>query len=622
MNACSKAFTLDADFVWMYTADKTRLVVWKNQRLNSAASMYQAKVQQYNSMYEKLVQDIKSYNENVDRIRYEKAGFNTYVGSFVAGLLPSEIAAAIAADTAAATAKSKKEKDPLVRIYIEYIKKGIQIAILSTFIPTEDRVIIESLPAQLTFDPAIIFKTDDEATTALKAVEVAIIALEEVRSSLNLSSDFEKISFFDVDTGKPRGVGVEKTLLFLKQGTTIKEKKLDNIWESINLEYKPGTRTFSEKLLCRNGTRFNSSWGLDIIFSIYRRLALYNKAYSDSYKLRLFHLFDGNFEKQNNFHIGLNILGLADGIPKPVTRTRGGTRKRRTLRGGAVTTTTRTSSVRPSNRPSTVSHLTLRVRTYEDDFNLAVDDMLSDMYEHLLFLNTIRYETDNLKVLQAFDRCMFNIHGIRMPADIFRTLHYKGQIGGDDNEEKELEEITNVATNAAAAAAAAAGAGAVAGTKGKAVEVTTAAEYQLFQKGDTFATLYSEYEQYLHIVNNMPRLLLRVSEPSRPAEEVERRKALLKAIEEILDLLNAEEMEEFDYKRKYDGKTVIIDKDGAQKEIPDEEAKPRAGAGAVAGTVAGTVTTGMSLATRSQKPTLVPGMRGGFRRRTYKKKRM
>ena len=120
----------------------------------------------------------------------------------------------------------------------------------------------------------------------------------------------------------------------------------------------------------------------------------------------------------------------------------------------------------------------------------------------------------------------------------------------------------------------------------------------------------------------MPRLLLRVSEPSRPAEEVERRKALLKAIEEILDLLNAEEMEEFDYKRKYDGKTVIIDKDGAQKEIPDEEAKPRAGAGAVAGTVAGTVTTGMSLATRSQKPTLVPGMRGGFRRRTYKKKRM
>ncbi len=653
MNACSKAFTLDADFVWMYTADKTRLVVWKNQRLTSPESMFPAKVQQYNSMYEKLQRDIESYNVHVGRILTEKAEFDAYVGSFVK-LSDSEIAAAARdADTVAATAKSKKEKDPLVRIYIEYIKKGIQIAILSTFIPTEAIVRIEPLPPILTF-------------AGIEAVEEAIKALQVKRDSLPLSSGFEKISLFDA-TGNLRGVSVEKTLSFVKEGTTITQQKLDNIWESINLHYKPGDKTFAENLLCRNGTRFNTSWGLDIILSIHRRLALYNPGYSRLYIKKLYTLFVPKSEKQKNFYIGLNILGLTDGI----TRTSGGTRKRRTLRGGAVTETTqtRTSSVRPSNRPSTVSHLTLQVRTYEDDFILAVDDMLSDMYEHLLFLNTIRYETDNLKVLEAFDRCMFNIHGIHMSSDIFRRLYYRGQIGGDDEEEvlqmitqtieaaegKEGEEAAlkaaleaagiegEAAGAGAAAAAAAAGAGAVAGTEGAAVEVTTEAEYQLFQEGDTFATLYSEYEQYVQVLINLKnhKILTRITKISvklknyvlnkkekpskRTREVVITREQLIQDLEDLLEELNSEEMKGFEYKKK-DGTIVKIDKDG----LTEPNARAGAGAGTVAGAAAGTVAgvvaaaaaAGVPRATRSQKPPLVPGLGGGFRRRTYKKKRM
>jgi hypothetical protein len=149
----------------------------------------------------------------------------------------------------------------------------------------------------------------------------------------------------------------------------------------------------------------------------------------------------------------------------------------------------------------------------------------------------------------------------------------------------------------------------------------------LFQKDDTFATLYSEYEQYVQVLINFKnkRIITRptrkpvtsknfvpnnkVKAPERTAAEVSERLELLEILEKLLEALNAEEMEEFDYKRKYDRKTVIIDKDGAQKEIPEEEAEPRAGAGA------GAEPRGVYLGTRSHG-------RGGSRRRTYKKKRM
>ena len=273
--------------------------------------------------------------------------------------------------------------------------------------------------------------------------------------------------------------------------------------------------------------------------------------------------------------------------------------------------------------------MTASASAYEDDFNLAVDDMLSDMYEQLFFLNTIRYETDNLKVLQAFDRCMFNIHGIRMPMDIFTAISARKRTTqkGGDVEDIELNDIRAfLLTNK---------------PRGTALPEETATP--LFEGTNTVATLYSEYEQYAYLLFNLKRMhtdrrttLVRITAlprwlynyvvstklPERPDSEVFNRLDLLKRLkilEALLEGLNAEEMEKFDYKRKYDGKTVIIDKDGAQEEIPDEEAKPRAGAGAGAGAVAGAA--GMPLGTRPHNPTLPTGWFGcSTCRRTYKNK--
>jgi hypothetical protein len=99
--------------------------------------------------------------------------------------------------------------------------------------------------------------------------------------------------------------------------------------------------------------------------------------------------------------------------------------------------------------------------------------------------------------------------------------------------------------------------------------------------GDEFETLYSEYEQYVHIVEHMTARVLTRAATVR-----------LNAIQELLDTLNAEEKETFEYKKKsrYGEKTVKIDKDGT---VSEEYVEPAA------------------------KRTC-----GGFRRRTYKKKRM
>jgi len=511
MNACMKAFTLRNDFVWMYSADKTRLFVWKNTRLNDPKTVFETTKTSALSKINALIKDVEIYNTNVERINVQGNAFYQHIKT---------------------NFLYKPKGGTLVDAYKNYIKDGIQLAILSKYVPKEPLTPISELAVnymreQSSHIGSLMYNEDG---SSMKIINDIMVEIGNIKQLIHLPAEFTTLTVMKAD-GTPQPVSIEKDVLFQKTPSKITGRRLGNIWDSIDLLYNPGDKGV-ESLLCRNGTRFNSSWGLDIILNIYNRLKEYNPDYADKFVGSLNEVVSTDFTKQVSFHIGLNIIGLGSIISAAPSA--GGSRysTRRIKRGGGQTrTTTRVSNTHP---PTTLRLKLQSTNTNDELLEVAIDDMLSDMMNHVYLYSMIRYETSYKAVLEQFNTCMNATYGIQLPAAIRRTAagYPDKQIGGDG----EIDFIKEMASYMSGLEPVRSG--------------RIATEDTVFNDSDIFASTYSEFEQYTEIIknflinkDNIGSRLLRVTK-GRSKSVVDKRIETIEFIKDMLDTLNNDDIDD------------------------------------------------------------------------------
>ena len=308
-----KAFTEGIDFVFYYINSSSKLIVFKNKKLENPEERRKSLMNETKNLITSLQGELEKYINKMNEINIIRKIFYSKVKDIF-------------------TVRDTSSQGQL-KNYINIIRHGFQICTLIQFIPKEEIVqetynqvkdSLEQIQTQLSQQTPITPITPD----ILKTINKAKIFLQIPTSYLDLEVVF-------VDGKKPIADETDMTKVTLQEteiervlvkflGTRRNTMALKNILSTINL-YKNNVENIQD-LDVRTSTRLQNNWGLDFVFYIYNIL----KDYEDFGTLfcnSLYSVLEGDDNKRY-FNMGLKITGIPEvvvaGTAAPMNNQGGG----------------------------------------------------------------------------------------------------------------------------------------------------------------------------------------------------------------------------------------------------------------------------------------------------------
>ena len=354
LNAILKAFTEGIGLVFYYINASNKLIVFKNNNLNShdiilANMKYQAK-----SLYDSVSQEIRVYNEKVSNINESRKKFYDKINNLL---------------------EKKPEGENSKDKYKKAIELGIQIATLITFIPSKDISKIAE-PRKNTNDN-------------IEALKGEIAELNNKRKEMAIPSEYMKLKVMDNDNLAK--THIENELIFTRVGG-----KSGNFLSSVQFHNLPGlpnsnTGKNTESLSHRIASKLQSSLAIDIIKYVYNKLSNY-----DLHKKFIDHLQLALDEKyiQDYFKTVLKISGM-EGSPST-----GGTR---------YLDETRMKKRNKNNKTTKIKHL-----QRGGDTNLEILILKEELEDIKKLINYYKEDYSDEDILNKTNNLLFEIHRLEI----------------------------------------------------------------------------------------------------------------------------------------------------------------------------------------------------------------
>ena len=390
VNAIIKALTIETPFIFMYPPDKKRIIVWKNNTLNSPAIQFESEKKYTNELHAKLLISVDKYNTDVIHITINKDMIDAKIKDV---LTPKDIL-------------SDQKIDYYANLYKETLKAGVHISTLLNYVPELNQEYAQVDPNTFNMQQTINKITidglkDDEIQNKINELKEIQKVLKQKESELVIPLNYRTIL---LEGGNLEPVSFEKDVIIEfkefqeKAATVVKKqanirgvysfkrdnKKVDHMWSVTNLAYNIGDFSI-DSLTCRFGTKMNISWAFDIIYYIYNNL---RDNYKDNFIKTLRNIVQKTPTmprkptKMDTFIFGLSLIG----IPLPII-----------LTGGSETLTI-TETIQPITlqNQSKVIRLTNKKHNNLDEEKepleiIALKTEYNDIIAHLEFIIDIIY---------------------------------------------------------------------------------------------------------------------------------------------------------------------------------------------------------------------------------------
>lgn len=372
VNAIIKALTIQTPYIFMYTPDKRRIVVWKNQSTSSPENRYNSLKSSVSNQASILLNKCKQYNENILSINNIKNQFDNIIEQYFVVQTPY----------------SESTLEQVINTYKALLEVGIRITTLSRFVPTET---LEPL-VESNFD----FNNKIHTANIVNNIETNIQILKNIQKEINdkylefkIPIDYTTIKVvhnaINTDTTLVE-TSIEKDIvLSFAEGRTgwtclsdDKGKILD-MWEYITLD--SDSKELNRKHR-RFGPKLNTTWGMDLIHHIYIGLQKYKSIYATLFIKKLYSII---YTLQNNVpdkqkKLDIFIFGLSFcGITFTLEHSGGGKLTKRVYKPSQVL------YQQPLYIPVTV-HKPELTFNYFEEFDSALTDIEAHL-EAMLYIN-------------------------------------------------------------------------------------------------------------------------------------------------------------------------------------------------------------------------------------------
>jgi hypothetical protein len=281
-----KAFSIGVDCIWFYPPstkedNDKRLIIFKRlkseedfqkqeQKLNREINRKQKQVI---NLYNSLKIKVDEYNEKIKKINTNIKNFNER----------AELELKQISDKAINVANEKKR----IEKYKSLIEKGLQIGILSCYLPPFELKVVELGKLNL--------------PVSLSDLEKEYVRLLDIQNDLKIPNSFLNLKILKGDNTL-ENVEISKALVFEEN-----KPKYDVCFNRITLLQIENVSSIS-KLTGGLGTKFLSGWGLDLLS------CAYNNIKNDSIKYKLIeylsNIFTGDDNASNIFNNGTYLLGI------------------------------------------------------------------------------------------------------------------------------------------------------------------------------------------------------------------------------------------------------------------------------------------------------------------------
>lgn len=414
VNAIIKALTIETPFIFMYPPDKKRIIVWKNNNLNSPAIQFESEKKFTNELQSRILSKLEKYEEDYVKVNINRALVLTKIEDNL-------------------TTEDILEGQPLEYYAAEYrkvLQTGVHLSTLLHYIPNEElkEVDASSFDRRKIIDSIIVQEgqTDEEILeqiSILKGIqkylsekEAELVIPIQYRTVQLQGEELEPVSFekdIIIEFKKFQAVAKEAVLpqAKLRVGPTYSfkqgDKRVEHMWDVTHLTYNIG-ETSIDSLECRFGTKLNISWAFDIIHYIYNNLKGYNNNFIKTLRniIQKAPSIPGKPSKMDTFIFGLSLIGI------PIEFVI----KDDEIKGGMVETITEVKQ-----EPTRVIRYKLKgqVEPVELIEILALKNEYNDMIAHLEFMIDIIY-------LYSYDskipRSAFELFGLKAYDRFFKRV--------------------------------------------------------------------------------------------------------------------------------------------------------------------------------------------------------
>ncbi len=421
VNAIIKALTIETPIIFMYPPDKDRIIVWKNNSLNSPEIQFESETKFTNELQAKLLESVKKYNDQALHAQINKAMVDAK--------------AQINLNIEANDIKDSQNLEYYASLYKDILQLAVHISTLLRYIPDKELKMVDSndFNKQAEIDTIIASAdTFEQKNTKLKNIqkelsqkEAELVIPIQYRTLLVTGFNLEAVSFEKeviLEFKKYQKEAKEAVLpqAKVRAGPTYSfkqgDKRVDHMWEVTNLNYNIGDFSI-DSLSCRFGTKLNISWAFDVIHYCYNNLG----EYKDNFIKTLYNIvakapsIDGKPTKLDTFKFGLGLVG----IPLPAD-----------LAGGSKTLTitqVQTPITLPKNIifNKTVKNNKVKNKSAEKEplEIVALRTEYNDMIGHLEFMLVIMYL---YKYYNRIPYSAFQLVGLEIYQNFLRK--YLGQI--------------------------------------------------------------------------------------------------------------------------------------------------------------------------------------------------
>jgi hypothetical protein len=347
LNAITKALTVGIPYIFMYPPaqyrDKAKggkMIVWKNNNLNTPRNQFESEKKYTLDQNQRVIEGLQKYNDNIKDINENLDKYNTKVTSVF-----SETKFKILSDEEFDPSKATT-LDAIAKKYAEILKFGFRIATLSKFLPQNKLSKLEAFDKSTDINGITIDDetSDEEIIEKIREIKKIQVELSDKEKEFSqIPSTYQKILTMNGDNLET--ISVDKDIVLKFETSALKaeaerrmpakvyfqmgrraDKRILEMWDMINLSYNFGDLKF-ESLLCREGTKLNNCWGIDIIHFIYSNLNIYNSNYAKDFVTKIQDLvskipdslqpLDKKLPRKiDTFRYGIELLGI--NIPIPI----------------------------------------------------------------------------------------------------------------------------------------------------------------------------------------------------------------------------------------------------------------------------------------------------------------
>jgi hypothetical protein len=364
-----KAFSIGVDCIWFYPPsvaseedNDKRLIIFKRLKSEKDFKKQEQKLfneikrkqKQVATLYKSLKIKVDEYNEKIQNIKTKINNFNTR--------------AVVELDEISARAINLANEKERIEKYKSLIEKGLQIGILSCYLPPVELNAVELGNLNL--------------TVTLSGLQKEYVRLLDIQNNLKISNDFLNLKILKDDGTLPY-LNISNIIVFEEN-----KPKYDVCFNRISLPQIKNVSSIG-KLTGGLGGTFISGWGLDLLSCAYNNIK--NIHIKRTFIQYLSNIFNGNENYSIIFNHAKDLLGITRNLAE--SSFHGGTRR--------VTGTVTVFETRKKSKTKT------KTKTRNNKFP-GEGHVLEDIQDNIL-LNIVVYELDEyfkffLDVLKEDDK--------------------------------------------------------------------------------------------------------------------------------------------------------------------------------------------------------------------------